>query len=317
VLLRGVRAVTTLNRRRPIDVVHALWADEAGAIATTAARMIDRPSIVSIMGGELTALPDIGYGAALGRGGRWTVRAALRRADMITVGSTYLRLQAEPHVGADEPRLHDQPLGVDLATFYPADTPPPSQTVLFAGSLEPVKDPELAVGAFAALAESHPDARLVVVGSGSLRGRLAALASDLGVSDRVDLVGRVSRDRMPEIYRAASVLLITSRHEAQSMVAVEAAASGVPVVGTDVGVLFDLGDGARIVPDVARANPIVSEHDLARELARILDDSAEAARMRIAAREIAAARYDLALTCAAVLDRYATLVNSLVEPGGT
>jgi glycosyltransferase involved in cell wall biosynthesis len=310
VLLRGVRAVTTLHKRRPIDVVHALWADEAGAVATTAARMIDRPSIVSIMGGELTALPDIGYGAAIGRGGRWTVRAAVRRADMITVGSTYLRLQAEPLVGAADSRIHDQPLGVDLATYYPAEAPPPSQTVLFAGSLEPVKDPEAAIRAFAHLAETHPDTRLVVVGSGSLRGRLAALATELGVSSRVDLVGRVSRDRMPEIYRAASVLLITSRHEAQSMVAVEAAASGLPVVGTSVGVMSDLGDAARPVPD---ADP----EAVARELTRILDDPAEAARMRVAARAIAAARYDQALTAAAVLERYATLVSSRVEPGGT
>lgn len=296
VLLRGVRAVTTLHKRRPIDVVHALWADEVGAIATTAARMIDRPSIVSFMGGELTALPDIGYGAQIGRGGRWTVRVATRRADMITVGSIYLRLQAEAVIG-DDVRLVDQPLGVDLATYYPADSPPLGQTVLFAGSLEPVKDPELAVRAFAALAETHPDARLLVVGSGSLRGRLAALAAELGVADRVDLVGRVSRDRMPEIYRAASVLLITSRHEAQSMVAVEAAASGLPVVGTRVGVMADLGDAARTV----------SESDpqaLAREVGRILDDPAEAARMRVAAREIAAARYDINLTASTVLKRH-------------
>ncbi len=317
VMLRGVRAVTTLHRRRPIDIVHAMWADEAGAIATTAARLIDRPAIVSLMGGELTALPDINYGAALGRGGRWTVRLALRRADLVTVGSSNLRLAAGDHQAGDDDKLVLLPLGVDMASYHPAAAPPRKQTVLFAGSLEPVKDPELALRAFAALVESHPDARLVVVGSGSLRGRLAALAAELGIADRVDLVGRVSRDRMPEIYRAASVLLITSRHEAQSMVAVEAAASGVPIVGTDVGVLFDLGDGARIVPEAARADPIANETDLARALASVLDDPAVAARMRVAAREIVAARFDLDQTSAAVLERYTTLVSGRSKPADT
>ena len=68
VLARGVRAVLAIDRRRRIDVVHGLWADEAGAVAAIAGRLLRRPVVVSLMGGELVALADIGYGAASGPG---------------------------------------------------------------------------------------------------------------------------------------------------------------------------------------------------------------------------------------------------------
>lgn len=83
------RAVETLRRMhatRPFDLLHAFWADEAGAAAVVAGRLLRLPVIVSVLGGELQALDDIGYGSALGRGGRWTVRLTLRGADWSRLG---------------------------------------------------------------------------------------------------------------------------------------------------------------------------------------------------------------------------------------
>ena len=53
VLAGGVGAVLRRHRRRPFDLVHALWADEAGAVATIAGRLVRRPVVVSVLGGEL------------------------------------------------------------------------------------------------------------------------------------------------------------------------------------------------------------------------------------------------------------------------
>lgn len=298
VLARGVRAVTTQHRRHPLDVIHALWADEAGAVATLAARVTRVPTIVSLMGGELVALADIGYGAILGRGGRWSVQTSLRLAKRVTVGSTRLHDLARPHLADDDNRLRVQPLGVDLSIFRPAGAPPMRPTVLFAGSLEPVKDPETAVRAFSLLAESRPAVQLIVAGSGSMRRQLDRLAAELGISERIEFLGHIPRNRMAELYRATSVLCITSRHEAQSMVAVEAAACGVPVVGTDVGVLADLGDGARTVPE---ADPAA----LAAALGEVLDNPAEAARMGAAARAAAEVKFDIDHAAAEMLGLYA------------
>ena len=162
----GIRAVATLHRRRPVDLVHGMWADEAGAVATLAARWIGRPSIVSVMGGEFVAMPEIGYGAALGRGGRSSVRVSLRAADLISVPSSLIDGMVRPLVRDPDERLVALPLGVDTEVFRPVAHPPSTPTVLFAGSLAPVKDPETAIRAFAAVAAAMESARMVIAGFG-------------------------------------------------------------------------------------------------------------------------------------------------------
>ena len=98
-----------------------------------------------------------------------------------------------------------------------------------------------------------------------------------GLGERVRFLGQVPRAAMPERYRSATVLVVTSRHEGQSMVAVEAAASGLPVVGTRVGVLPDLGGGAvTVAPDDASG--------LADAIGSVLDDAGRAAAMGAAGR---------------------------------
>jgi glycosyltransferase involved in cell wall biosynthesis len=303
VLAGGVRAVVHAHRDSRVDVVHALWADEAGAVAVAAGKLVRRPTVVSIMGGELVGLPDIGYGAALGRGGRVTAGVALRGAAAITVGSSYLHAKAAGHV--DARRLTVAPLGVDTAVFSP-DSATGERTgaccVLFVGSLEPVKDPLLMLRTFATVAATRDDARLVVAGDGALRGELDRAAQRLGVHDRVLFRGHVPRSEMPALYRSASVMLVTSRHEAQSMAAVEAAACGVPVVGTRVGVLADLGE--------AVLTAAADEKDLASVLGRVLDEPALAARMGAAARAIAVRDYDIDTTAARVERLYDDLLSA-------
>ena len=86
------------------------------------------------------------------------------------------------------------------------------------------------------------------------------------------------------------------------MVAVEAAASGLPVVGTRVGVLPDLGEGALTVP-------VGDEAGLVDALASVLDDPRRAAAMGMAGRRAAEDRFDLDRTSAALLAEYETLVS--------
>ncbi len=321
VLAGGVVAVLRRHRRRPFDLVHALWADEAGAVATIAGRLVRRPVVVSVLGGELARIPDIGYGAALGRGGRWTVGISIRGADLVTAGSsTTLAAIVERRPTRPVALL---PLGVDTTVFRPADpadptradaagpdgAAPPRQTILFAGSLEPVKDPAAMLRILGRLAPDRPGLELVLVGDGRLRAGLEASATGAVLAGRVRFAGHLPRDEMPALYRTAAVLAVTSRHEGQSMVAVEAAASGLPVVGTRVGVLPDLGDGATTVP-------VGDEAGLAAALAAVLDDPGWAARMAAAGRTAAVARFDLGRTTADLLERYAGLVRRDGEPGG-
>ena len=266
-LTAGIRSMRVLHNEVPFDVLHGFWADEPGAVAVGAARLLGRPSIVSVMGGELAAHADIGYGAALGRGGRLTVGASLRGADLVTVGSSWLFRVVAPCAPDVPMRL--LPVGVDVARFAPAAGLAAEPRVLFVGSLSAVKDPVLLLRAFAQV--RTPGAQLVVAGDGPLRAGLERLAAELGIAHRVRFLGSVPRADLPDVYRSARVLLVTSRHESQSMVAVEAAACGLAVVGMSVGV----------VPELAAAGggvAVASRHPaaLARAVEAVLDPVAGA-----------------------------------------
>ncbi len=102
--------------------------------------------------------------------------------------------------------------------------------ILAIGGLRKVKDFATLLRAFARLPAAL-DARLLVLGEGKERPRLAALAERLGVADRVDLHGFVD-DPFPYLARAR-LLVLSSRREGLSNVLVEAMAMGTPVAATD------------------------------------------------------------------------------------
>lgn len=250
--LRALRAVGSESRARRFDVIHACWAHEPGFLATLAGRLTGTPVVVSLFGGELADLPDIGYGGGRSAANRFLVRRALARADRVTAGSEYLRRMAEPYVGAD--RLRVQLLGVDAHLFRPGPISPGAVALdgdpklLHVASLTPVKDQAGLLRAFAAVASEHEAAKLHVVGDGELRPRLEALAGELALGGRVRFHGELRRELLPDLYRQADLCVLASRSESLAVVALEAAACGCPTVGTAVGVLPDLGPASRTVP---------------------------------------------------------------------
>lgn len=111
-----------------------------------------------------------------------------------------------------------------------------STVVLFAGRLDPIKDPELAIDGLAELHRRGHVARLIVAGSGELRPALVEQAKRQEVGTFVHFIGDVPRARLAELMRIADVLLLTSRAEGGGpRVVVEALASGTPAVATTVG----------------------------------------------------------------------------------
>lgn len=144
------------------------------------------------------------------------------------------------------------PNGVDTDLFRPGDCrearrglglPPDGRVVLVVGHLIPRKDPLLALEAFAAGAP--PDARLVFVGRGPLAEELTTRAASLGVADRVVMAGERPPAELCAWYRAADLLLLTSRREGRPNVVLEALASGTPVLATAAGGTGELLDDPR------------------------------------------------------------------------
>lgn len=196
------------------------------------------------------------------------VKDATRRADQAPAG--LLRLVAETeviaragcviastpaeaaqlieHYAANPERLCVSPPGVDHRVFSPGSRrearralslPGEGALVLFAGRLQPLKGPDVALEAFSRLVEEVPGARLLFVGGPSgTQGeeevaRLRAAAARLG--ERVIFRPPVPHRHLAQYYRAADVLVVPSRSESFGLVAAEAQACGLPVVAASVG----------------------------------------------------------------------------------
>jgi glycosyltransferase involved in cell wall biosynthesis len=139
--------------------------------------------------------------------------------------------------------------GIDNERFSPdgdVDTRLGSdrQTALFAGRLVDGKRPQVSVDAITELVGRGVDVELVVCGDGPLMSTLRSRVTGSGVSDRVDFLGNVEYDRMPDVYRGADVLLLPSDAEGFPRTVMEALASGVPAVTSDLDQVAEIVDQA-------------------------------------------------------------------------
>ncbi|GAB3063483.1 D-inositol-3-phosphate glycosyltransferase [Sediminivirga luteola] len=160
------------------------------------------------------------------------------------------------HLGAPARRVQVIRPGVDTSVFRPRAQAAARERLglsgrdliaLYVGRLQHVKGPDIAIGALAGLARLNPAlaerTSLTVVGESSgersALSRARELAGRLGVGQRVDFVPPAPAEELAQWYAAADVLLVPSRSESFGLVALEAAASGLPVLASAVGGLSE------------------------------------------------------------------------------
>jgi D-inositol-3-phosphate glycosyltransferase len=218
---------------------------------------------------------------------------------------------------ADPARVEVVPPGVDHQIFHPGDRAVAKKSldlddrpvVLFVGRIQPLKGTELAVRAFARVAQLDPRPILVVVGGPSgpdgpaelARARQAAV--DGGVADRVQFRPPVPHADLVDHYRAADVVLVPSRSESFGLVALEAAACGTPVVAAAVG-------GLRTVVHDGCTGFLVDGRDpddFAAPVALLLGDPELAAEVGVSASE-SSMRYSWDMTAVRLRRLYADLI---------
>jgi glycosyltransferase involved in cell wall biosynthesis len=144
-----------------------------------------------------------------------------------------------------------RPSASDVATSDVAPAPPRAvgARLLHVGALTPVKDHALLLRALASVRTRGSPATLELVGDGRLRPRLERLVHELDLGQSVHFHGEIDHADLAAVYRAADALVISSRHEAQCMVALEAAACGTQILGTRVGVIPELTSATAPVGD--------------------------------------------------------------------
>src|SRR3954464_1900553 len=216
----GDGVIDQLKNRPPVDVVHAnYWL--SGLVAHRIKHELELPFVstfhtlarVKAEGGDME--PE------------WRERAEaeiISCADAICVSCTeeqrqFLRLYGEP-----AGKIEIIAPGVEHAFFAPGERsgarnalglPPDAPVLLFVGRIQPLKGPDVAVRALAAM--GRPDALLLIVGGASGQegdtevARLEALIESLGLSDQVRFVAPQAHHALSTYYRAADVVVVPSR----------------------------------------------------------------------------------------------------------
>jgi glycosyltransferase involved in cell wall biosynthesis len=264
--LRTLRAIYALHRASPFDLVQAIWSGACGLVAVTAARILGIPSLIHVAGGELAALPEIGFGGRLTWRGRMREALVLRGTSAITAASAPI-IEMLSALGLPAQRL---PLGVDLNQWPPRaprrrDHGRPAKLIHVA-SLNRVKDQATLLRALAALRASGMSFQMQMIGEDTLQGAMQTLAGQLGLSESVNFRGFLTQRQLRPEVEAADLMVVSSRHETGPLALLEAAVAGVPTVGTAVGHV------AEWAPDAAVAVAVGDAAGLASAIGRLLND---------------------------------------------
>jgi glycosyltransferase involved in cell wall biosynthesis len=158
--------------------------------------------------------------------------------------------------------------------------------LLFVGRLNEIKGPDLLLEAFIDISAEFPDLHLALAGpDGGMLESLQARAEEAGIADRVHFAGYTGGKNKSSAYHGAKILVVPSRQEAMSIVALEAAISATPVVLTDrcgFPAMAEVGAGKECKADVA---------SIAEALRELVPDAALLERMGEQGRELAMSAY--------------------------
>lgn len=304
------RLLPALRASRP-DIVLNYWLYPEGFAAVLTGHLIGVPAIVGAIGSDLRRISDPVT--------PWYVKRTLENADgVITVSRDLGRLAVGR--GARPEKVTAILNGCDRSRFHPADRDAArrelgytgGELILFTGSLLKTKGLAELLESFAALSKFRPDARLAMIGSGEYRESIERFVSSAGIRDRVLLPGVLDSDKVARWMQAADVFCLPSYSEGCPNVVIEALASGVPVVASDVGGIPELvRDGSNGILVPAR-DPASLTQALDTALSRDWDPSTIAATYGRGWEDVAEETYAF---CCRVLENFRTACGEIWGAG--
>jgi L-malate glycosyltransferase len=219
-----------------IHVIHAHYAIPhamAAILARDMAQVRPRPVVVTTLHGTDVTL--VGLNRAYLR----TTQYSVENSDLVTAVSKYLADYTRQEMGVRR-SIQVIPNAVDHTRFHPRENPqlrlryahPDEKLLLHISNFRPIKRIEDVVRVFAQVSEKVVS-RLLMVGDGPDRARAFELASELGISGRVSFLG--SFPRIEDLLAVCDLFLLPSTQESFGLAALEAMASGVPVIASNIG----------------------------------------------------------------------------------
>jgi glycosyltransferase involved in cell wall biosynthesis len=206
-----------------------------------------------------------------------TQRLAYRAAHAVVANSSAARDQLERE-GVPSLKLRLITNGLDARRFVPVTPRPDIRRIIMVANLRPEKGQDTLLAAAPRILARYPDASFTFVGDGPRRQALETLTRALGITERVRFMGE--RGDVAPILAGHDLFVLPSRSEAFPNALIEAMATGMPVVATDVGGIPEVVrpgiNGQLVRPD--------DEHVLADAVLALMDDPAAAAALGQAAR---------------------------------
>jgi len=304
-ILAQLAVLIRLLNRYQFDCIHAHWLIPQGLIAMTAGLFIRSfpPVIVTSHGGDLYGLKGFVFN-------KLKRFVALRSAAVTVVSQTMKDVLRE--LGIADSRINVIPMGVDLRhRFIPGMQRPASGALLFVGRLVEKKGLKHLIEALPLILDKHPHATLKIVGDGQEKNRILELILELNIGERVEFMGSVGNDALPEIYQSSDVVVFPSiiaddgDREGFGLVLVEALGCGCATVVTDLPAMRDIvrnGRSALVIPERNSAQ-------LAEKVNLLLEDAELRQKLEKQGRADVLARFDWE-----VIDkRYTELIRSLIN----
>jgi len=259
------------------DLIHAFFGFPSGWLCWRSAAKI--PYIISLRGSDVP-----GYNVRLSLNYRLLSGLFKRiwsRASSVVANSRGLQRLANNFM--PELDVGVIPNGVDTSRFHCIRTRRAGKRlkILVVCRLISRKRIDLLIKVIAMLSSMGKDVELNIAGDGNLRVELQNLAHDIGIAHRVNFLGRIPADQMPEVYRNNDIFVMSSMHEGMSNAMLEAMASGLPIITTRCeGVEELVADNGVIVP---RAE--VGE--ISQAISKVCDNEQNYSSMSSASRKLA------------------------------
>jgi len=298
--LRYTRGVVDQIRTKDFDIVHAhtntstfplqiiRLLDDAKTVLTVHGADLDLA--VTFTGSKL----DYVYTAV-----RRTILQRFRYDGVISVSNELAEVLSQHHE-----TVRYIPNGVDI-DYFPEPSGYATKELLFVGRLRPKKNPTDIVEAMEYVTETHPTARLHIVGEGPLQDEVLHAVRRLNLEENVTVHGFVEETELKNLYERCPIFILPSDWEGHPLVLMEAWGSGQIVVGTNV-------EGIRefVIEGFGELIPLNDPEALGTTISNLLENPDALERRGSDARNFVDAQYSWDVTVQQTYDLYAELLNN-------